>query len=102
MSDISDAERHHHEAVNSCTPARGVGPYFAANDSPLSKKDSTMQADTAVTAELPKLNLPQDLLTEVKRGGPKTKTDFGVDGMSKPSLFGRFMEKLLGSGKSGK
>ena len=27
---------------------------------------------------------------------------FGVDGMSKPSLFGRFMEKLLGSGKSGK
>jgi hypothetical protein len=99
VSDFSDAERHHHEAVNSCTPERGVGPYFAANDSPPSKKDSTMQADTAVTAELPKLNLPQDLVTEVKRGGPKTKTDFGVDGMNKPSLFGRFMEKLLGSGK---
>jgi len=58
-----------------------------------------MQADTAVTAELPKLNLPQDLLTEVKRGGPKAKTDFGIEGM-KPSLFGRFVEMLLG--KSGR
>ncbi len=55
-----------------------------------------MQADTAVTAELPKLNIPQDLLTEVKRGGPKSKTDFGVYGLNKPSLLGRFMEKLLG------
>jgi hypothetical protein len=102
VSDFSDAERHHHEAVNSCTPTSGVGPYFAATDSHPSKKDSTMQADTAVTAELPKLNLPQDLLTEVKRGGPKARTDFGVDGLSKPSLIGRFMEKLLGSGKSSK
>jgi len=57
-----------------------------------------MQADTAGTAELPKLNIPQDLLTEVKRGGPKSKTDFGVYGLNKPSLFGRFMEKLLGKG----
>jgi hypothetical protein len=96
VSDFSDAERDHHEAVNSCTPPRGVGPYFAANDSPPSKKDSTMQADTAVTAELPKLNLPQDLVTEVKRGGPKARTDFGVEGLNKPSLFGRFVEKLLG------
>lgn len=98
MSDFSDAERHHGEAVNSCTPPRAVGPYFAATDSLPSKKDSTMQADTAVTAELPKLNIPQDLLTEVKRGGPKSKTDFGVYGLNKPSLFGRFMEKLLGKG----
>jgi hypothetical protein len=96
VSDFRDAERHHGEAVNSCTPRGRVGPYFAATDSPPSKKDSTMQADTAVTAELPKLNIPQDLLTEVKRGGPKSKTDFGVEGLNKPSLFGRFMEKLLG------
>ena len=53
-----------------------------------------MHADSAVTTELPKLNLPQDLLTEVKRGG-KSKTDFGVEAM-KPSLFDRFVEKLLG------
>lgn len=98
MSDFSDAERPHGEAVNSCTPSSGVGPYFAATDSLPSKKDSTMQADTAVTAELPKLNIPQDLLTEVKREGPKPKTDFGVYGLNKPSLFGRFMEKLLGKG----
>ena len=99
MSDFSDAERHHGEAVNSCTPRRAVGPYFAASDSLPSKKDSKMmQADTAVTAELPKLNLPQDLLTEVKRGVPKSRTDFGVEGLNKPSLFGRFMEKLLGKG----
>jgi hypothetical protein len=98
VSDFSDAERDHDEAVNSCTPRDALGPYFAASDSLPSKKDSTMQADTAVTAELPKLNIPQDLLTEVKRGAPKSKTDFGVYGLNKPSLFGRFMEKLLGNG----
>lgn len=57
-----------------------------------------MHIDSAVTNELPKLNLPQDLLTEVKRGGPKAKTDFGVEGLNKPSLFGRLVEKLLGKG----
>jgi hypothetical protein len=95
VSDFSDAERRHGEAVNSCTPPAGAGPYFAATDSPLSKKDSKMQADTAATTEVPQLNLPQDLLTEVKRGGPKSKTDYGIEGL-KPSLFGRFVEKLLG------
>ncbi|HVW70603.1 MAG TPA: hypothetical protein VHB68_16610 [Steroidobacteraceae bacterium] len=60
-----------------------------------------MHADTAATTELPTLNLPQDLLTEVKRGGPRSKTDFGVEGMTKPSLLGRLVEKLLG-GKSGR
>ena len=71
-----------------------MGPYFAPNDLAPSKKDSTMQADTAVTTELPKLNLPQDLLSEVKRKG-KAQTDYGIEGM-KPSLFGRFLEMLLG------
>ena len=55
-----------------------------------------MHADSAVTPELPKLNLPQDLVTEVKRGG-RSKADFGVEAM-KPSLFDRFFEKLLGKG----
>ena len=55
-----------------------------------------MHADSAVTTELPKLNLPQDLVTEVKRGS-KSKADFGVEAM-KPSLFDRFVEKLLGKG----
>ena len=57
-----------------------------------------MIVDSAVTTELPKLNLPQELLTEVKRGG-RSKTDFGVEAM-KPSLFDRLVEKLLG--KSGR
>ena len=56
--------------------------------------------DTAVTTELPKLNLPPELLTEVKRGG-KSKTDYGIEGM-KPSLFGRLVERLLRGGKSGR
>jgi hypothetical protein len=98
VSEFSDEERRRGEAVNSCTPPGAVGPYFAANDSPTSRKDSTMHADSAVTTELPKLNLPQELLTEVKRGG-KSKTDYGVEAM-KPSLFDRFVEKLLG--KSGR
>jgi hypothetical protein len=98
VSEFSDLKRRHGEAVKSCTPPEAVGPYFAANHSPTSRKDSTMHADSAVTTELPKLNLPQDLLTEVKRGG-KSKTDFGVEAM-KPSLFDRFVEKLLG--KNGK
>ncbi len=55
-----------------------------------------MHADSAVTTELPKLNLPQELLTEVKRGG-KSKPNYGVEAM-KPSLFDRFVEKLLGKG----
>jgi hypothetical protein len=55
-----------------------------------------MFSDSAVTTELPKLNIPQDLLTEVKRGG-KSKADFGVEAM-KPSLLDRFLEKLLGKG----
>jgi hypothetical protein len=94
VSDISDVKRRRGEAVNSCTPPEASGPYFAAHDSPTSRKDSTMHADSAVTTELPKLNLPQDLLTEVKRGS-KSKADFGVEAM-KPSLFDRFVEKLLG------
>jgi hypothetical protein len=96
VSEFSDLERRGGEAVNSCTPPEAAGPYFASNDSPTSRKDSTMPADSAVTTESPQLNLPQDLLTEVKRGG-KSKTDFGVEAM-KPSLFDRLVEKLLGKG----
>jgi len=99
MSEFSDVERHRNEAVNSCTPSASVGPYFAVSRSQALKEDRSMQADTAVTQELPKLNIPHDLLTEVKRGVPKSHS-FGVDGLSKPSLFGRLVEKLIG--KSGK
>jgi hypothetical protein len=98
VSEFSDAKRRRSEAVNSCTPRKATGPYFAGHHSLNSKKDSTMHADSAATTELPKLNLPQELLTEVKRGGPKAKTDFGVEGLNKPSLFGRLVEKLLGKG----
>lgn len=57
-----------------------------------------MHAEHA-TVEVPKLNLPQDLLAEVSRRGAANKPDFRVEGMKKPSLFGRFLEKLVG--KSG-
>ena len=53
-----------------------------------------MQVDTAATTELPKLNLPPELLTEVKRGG-KSKVSYHLEAM-KPSLFDRFVQKLLG------
>jgi hypothetical protein len=55
-----------------------------------------MHAEPA-TVEVPKLNLPPDLLNEVSRRG-KAKTDFKVEGW-KPSFFGRLVEKLVG-GKS--
>ena len=54
-----------------------------------------MHADHA-TVEVPKLNLPQDLLTEVSRNRITHKTDFRVEGMKKPSLLGRLIEKLVG------
>jgi len=53
-----------------------------------------MHAEHAM-AESSKLNLPQDLVTEVKRHGAVRKTDFRVEGW-KPSLFGRLVEKLTG------
>jgi hypothetical protein len=53
-----------------------------------------MQVDSAATTELPKLNIPTELLTEVKRGG-KSKANYELDSM-KHSLFSRFVEKLLG------
>jgi hypothetical protein len=58
-----------------------------------------MLSDNAATTELPELNLPQDLVTEVSRRKTKAKTDYGIEAM-KPSLLGRFVEKLLG--KSGR
>jgi len=53
-----------------------------------------MQVDTSTTSELPKLNIPPDLLTEVRRGG-KSKVNYHLESL-KPSLFDRFVEKLLG------
>jgi hypothetical protein len=98
VSDFSDLEQRRGEAVTSCTPREAVGPYFAQHHLPTSRKDSTMQFDNAATTELPKLNLPPELLTEVKRGG-QSKVNYQLESM-KPSLFGRFVEKLLG--KSGR
>lgn len=57
-----------------------------------------MHVDSAATTELPKLNLPPELLTEVKRGS-KSKVNYELDSM-KHSFFSRFVEKLLG--KSGR
>jgi hypothetical protein len=49
-----------------------------------------------LTVELPKLELPPDLVTEISRRG-SSKTDFRVEGW-KPSLFARLVEKLVGKG----
>jgi hypothetical protein len=50
-----------------------------------------------LTVEVPKLQLPADLVTELVRRGPTAKTDLRVEGW-KPSLFGRMVEKLVGKG----
>jgi hypothetical protein len=44
-----------------------------------------------------KLQLPQDLLNAVNSGGQK-RVDYGIEAL-KPSLFGRFVEKLIGPRK---
>jgi hypothetical protein len=50
-----------------------------------------------VTVEVPKLNLPPDLLAEVaRRHGVKRQSDFRVEGL-KPSLFER-LARMLGLG----
>lgn len=56
-----------------------------------------MHAEPA-TVEVPTLNLPPELLTEVRRRRGSDKADFRVEGW-KPSLLGRLVEKLVG-GKS--
>ena len=49
------------------------------------------------TAEVPKLNLPPELLAEVSRRGHAHKTDFRVDAFNKPSLLER-IARMLGLG----
>ncbi|HKF96931.1 MAG TPA: hypothetical protein VKB20_01645 [Steroidobacteraceae bacterium] len=50
-----------------------------------------------VTVEVPKLNLPPDLLAEVaRRNNGKRQSDFRVEGL-KPSLFER-LARMLGLG----
>ena len=53
-----------------------------------------MQVDSAATTELPKLNIPTELLTEVRRGG-KSRVNYELDSM-KHSFFSRLVEKLFG------
>jgi hypothetical protein len=49
------------------------------------------------TVEVPKLNLPPDLVAEVaRRNHSKRQTDFRVEGL-KPSLFER-LARMLGLG----
>jgi hypothetical protein len=48
-------------------------------------------------AETQKLELPPDLLTALNNGSHKPRNDYGIEAL-KPSLFGRLLEKLLGSG----
>ena len=49
-----------------------------------------------VTVEVPKLNLPPDLLAEVARSHGKRQPDFRVEGL-RPSLFER-LARMLGLG----
>ena len=59
-----------------------------------SRKEHTMHAERA-EAEAPKLELPQDLLAAISRGGAARKHDFRVEGW-KPSLLGRVVELFVG------
>jgi len=42
-----------------------------------------------------KLVLPQDLVSALNSRAQKPKVDYGIEAL-KPSLFGRFVEKLIG------
>jgi hypothetical protein len=55
-----------------------------------------MLINEEVTAEVPQLDLPADLLAEVSRRPARRPADFRVDGWS-PSLLER-VKRLLGSG----
>ena len=52
-----------------------------------------MQANHAF--EEPRLQLPADLVSELKRRGPAPRTDMKVEGW-KPSLLGRLVELFTG------
>jgi len=45
-----------------------------------------------------KLQLPQDLVAALNSRSHKPGTDYGIEAL-KPSLFGRFVEKLIGPKK---
>jgi hypothetical protein len=55
-----------------------------------------MLMNEEVTAEVPQLELPPDLLAEVSRRATRRPADFRVDGWN-PSLLER-VKRLLGSG----
>jgi hypothetical protein len=52
-----------------------------------------MQAERTLSE--PRLQLPQELLSELARRGGRPRTDLGVEGW-KPSLFGRLVELVTG------
>jgi hypothetical protein len=52
-----------------------------------------MQVERAIGE--PRLQLPPDLLSELKRRGPAPRTDMGVEGW-KPSFFGRLIALVTG------
>jgi hypothetical protein len=54
-----------------------------------------MDAETA-PADAPKLDLPTDLMSALQSGAHKPKTDYRIEALQ-PSLFGRLVEKLMGS-----
>jgi hypothetical protein len=60
-----------------------------------SEEISAMLSDE-VTSEVPQLNVPADLLAEVRRRHGVKQRDFRVDGLS-PSLLER-VKRLLGLG----
>jgi hypothetical protein len=53
-----------------------------------------MHAEPALT-DSQKLEIPQDLMSALKSGAHKPKTDYGIEAL-KPSFFGRLIEKLIG------
>lgn len=56
-------------------------------------EEQRMQANHAL--EEPRLQLPADLLSELKRRGAAPRTDMHVEGW-KPSFLGRILELLSG------
>ena len=56
-----------------------------------------MHAEPAL-ADTQKLQVPTELMSALSSGAHRPKIDYGIEAL-KPSLIGRFMEKLLGPRK---
>jgi hypothetical protein len=57
-----------------------------------------MPAEHAALADTQKLQVPTELMSALSSSAHKPKIDYGIEAL-KPSIFSRFVEKLIGPKK---